>query len=197
MAQLSNSANSAYCTPAQFFLCYAPTIVADLLRPLTNPTGPPPSYLAMCDATNPAGVKLAMHLGIGAGEIESKCARTKRYLPEDLQALTGVSRMLLQKLNAARGMWSLCQNLKPLTARPDEVPMATESAVMLEELNQGLAIFTFEETEDAGLPSVVPARPQMLVTPNVVARAYRLFPDSQLGRNYNQDGGSYNRGGDS
>ncbi len=190
MAQTSNSATSAYVTAAQFFLCYAPTIVADLLRPLTNPTGPPPSYLAMCDPLNPAGIKLGMHLKIGAGEIESKCARTKRYLPEDLQALTGVSQMLLQKLNAARGMWSLCQNIKPLTARPDEVPMATESAMMLEELNQGYAIFTFEETEEAGLPSVVPPRPQMLVTPNVVARAYRLFPDSQLGRDQSRDGGN-------
>lgn len=189
MAQTSLSATSAYVTAQQFLLCYAPTIVADLLRPLTNPTGPPPSYLAMCDATNPAGIKLLMHLKIGAGEIESKCARTKRYLPLDLQALTGVSQTLLQKLNAARGMWSLCQNLKPLTARPDEVPMATESAMMLEELNQGYAIFTFDETIEAGLPSVQEARPNMLLTPNVVRRAYRLFPNSQLGED------NYGRGG--
>lgn len=187
MPQTSNSASAPYVTAQQFLLCYAPTIVADLLRPLTNPTGPPPSYMAMVDPTNPAGQKLLYHMGMGAGEIESKCAIAKRYSPLDLQALTGVSQILLQKLNAARGMWSLCSNLKPLTARPDEVPMAAESAAMLEELKNGDKIFTFFETEDAGLPSVVPARPNYLLTPNVVARAYRLFPDSQLGRN-NQNG---------
>ena len=190
MPQTSNSALTAYVTPAQFFLCYAPTIVADMLRPLTNPTGPPPSYLAMCDSTNPAGIKLLYHLGNGAGEIESRCAKAKRYVPLDLQNLTGVSQILLQKLNAARGMWSLAQNLKPLTARPDEVPMATESAMMLDELGDGIKIFTFEETEEAGLPSVVPARPNMLVTPNVVRRAYRLFPTSQLGYQNNFGGGT-------
>ncbi len=188
MPQTPNSSLDAYVVPQDFFLCYAPTIVADLLRPLTNPSGPPPSYLAMCDPRNPAGVKLLKHLNIGAGEIEASCARTKRYVPLDLKALTGVSQTLLQKLNAARGMWSLCQNLKPLTARPDDVPMATESEAMLIELRDGMKIFTFEETEEAGLPSVVPARPNALLTPNVVRRAYRLFPDSQLGRQQNQYG---------
>lgn len=180
MAQHSNSSDVAYCTPAEMLLCYAPSIVADMLKPPTVPTAPPPSYLAMIYPTHPACIKLTFHLKVGAGEIESACAIAKRYTPNDLAALTGVSQVLLKKLNAARGMWSLCQELKPLTAQPDVVPMAAESGELLKELRDGMKIFTFEETQDAGLPSVVPPNPAMLVTGNVISRAARLFPDSRL-----------------
>lgn len=186
MAQTSNSATTPYVDATAFFQCYAPTIVADLLRPKWNPSAPPPSYLAMLDSTNPAGAQLLFHLKVGAGEIESACAIAQRYLPADLQALTGVSAIMLQKLNAARAMWSLAHTTRPLTARPDDVPFAAESYKMLEELRDGQKIFTFEETEAAGLPDVQPANPAMLVTPNLVARCNRLFPNSPIG----------NRGGD-
>lgn len=182
MAQTPNSSSTPYVTARQFLLCYEPSIVADLLKVNRSSHAPPPSFLAMCDVNNPAGAKLYHHLMEGAGEIESACAVAKRYTPLDLAALTGVSQTLLQKLNAARAMWSLAQSLKPMTARPDEVPMATESALLLQELRDGLKIFTFEETQDAGLPAVVPPRPARLLTANVVARADRLFPNSVIGR---------------
>ncbi len=181
MALTSNSASTPYLTAEDFLLCYAPTIVADLLRPATNPNAPPPSYLAMLDVTNPAGAKLYRHMGIGAGEIESACAIAKRYLPLDLQALAGMSQLLLIKLNAARGFWSLAQTMRPLTARLEDVPYAMESNEMLGELRDGQRIFTFDETEAAGLPTVVPPNPNRLVTPNLIARCNRLFPNNPIG----------------
>lgn len=181
MPQTSNSSTVAYCTPQQTLLCVAPTIVADLLHQ-TNPDSPPPSYMAMVDPNNPACQKLLFHLMIGAGEIEAACGPAARYSPLDLAALTGVSQTLLQKINIARGYWSLAQSLKPLTAREEDVPMAAQSSLLLKELHDGIMIFSFIESAAAGLPSVNPPAPRQLFTPNVVSRAARLFPDSQLGQ---------------
>jgi hypothetical protein len=180
MVQTPNTASSSYVSAANFFLCYSPQIVSDLLRP--TPDNPPPSYLAMCDSTSVPGARLQFHLDLGAGEIESRCSVSNRYSPTDLQALSGVSQVLLWKLNAARAFWSLNQYLKPLTARPQDVPMAVESAQLLELLEKGEAIFSFTETQGAGigLPIVQQANPSQLLTPNVVARANRLFPNVGL-----------------
>lgn len=180
MALTSASATTPYVTAAQMFQFFAPQLAADVLR--ASPDAPRPSYLAMLDSTNPAGAKLLVFLSRGAGEIEAACAIARRYTPLDLQALTGMSATLLQGLNAARAMWGLYQRLKPGSARPEDCPGAKESEAMLRDLRDGQKIFTFEETMDAGLPSVQPANPDRLLTPNVVSRAYRLFPGGyQLG----------------
>lgn len=174
MAQTPYSASSSYITAANFLECYSQSIVGDMLR--ATPDSPPPSYSAIIDPNNPAGARLYKHLKIGAGEIEAYCAVARRYTPDDLTALTGVSRELLEKLNAARGMWSLKQYLQPITARPDDVPFAKESAELLKLLGLGEMIFGFSQSMDAGLPSVVEAQPAALVTPNVISYAQRLFP---------------------
>lgn len=175
-----NSSSSAYCTSVQFFDFYARSIVADMLK--ARPDCPRPSYLAMIDPNNPAGQKLLVHLKRGGGEIEAACGIAKRYLPEDLQALTGVSQTLLQGLNAARCVWSIYQTLKPGSARPDEIPGAKESAELLGALRDGEMIFGFLETQDAGLPDVQQAAPDQLLTPNVVGYAQRLFPNYGMNR---------------
>lgn len=180
MAQTPNSSSSAYVTAVQLFDFYTRSIVADTLR--WSPSAPRPSYMAMTDSANPAGAKLLVHLNRGAGEIEAACGIAKRYVPDDLAALTGVSQTLLQGLNAARCMWSLYQILKPGSARPEEVPGAKESAELLKSLRDGEMIFGFFETQDAGLPSVVQANPQALLTPNVVGYALRLFPNYGMNR---------------
>lgn len=193
MPQTSNSiatSETPYVSAAQFLQCYAKPIVADLCRVV--PSAPPPSYLALLDQTNPAGIRLYQHLKIGAGEIEAACTVSKRYSPADLNALTGVSQLLLQKLNAARSMWSLAMYLKPLTARPEEVPMAKESAELMMMLKDGVLIFGFLESAEAGLPSVnAPSLPK-LITPDVVSRANRLFPTYNSTSQYNRGSG---RGG--
>ena len=143
---------------------------------------PRPSYLAMIDPANPAGARLVVHLNRGAGEIEAACGIAQRYLPLDLQALAGVSQILLQGLNAARSMWSMYQILKPGSARPDDVPGARESADLLKALRDGEMIFGFDETQESGLPTVQQAQPSQLLTPNVVGYAQRLFVNYGLNR---------------
>lgn len=181
-----DSAGSAYCTPVRLFDFYARSVVADMLR--ATPDGPRPSYLAMIDPANPANARLQVALNKGAGEIEAACGVAQRYTPADLDALTGVSRDLLDGLNAARGLWALYVKLKPGTGRPEECPGAKESQELLEALKQGDRIFGFEETMEAGLVSVQPPNPGRLVTPNVVVRAARLFPFYGSGPNSYPDG---------
>ncbi len=191
MSQTPHTTEVPFATARDLLACYAQGIVADLCR--VRPTSPPPSYLALLDSTNPAGMRLYKHLRIGAGEIQSACGVSKRYTVEDLQALTGVSQELLIKLNAARAFWSLANYLKPITARPDDVPFAKESYELLMLLRDGERIFSFYETEEAGLPHVNEAQPDQLVTPNVVAYSKRLFPLAGLNRNgpwVNRNGGS-------
>jgi len=159
----------------QVFNFYARALIADMCK--LTPEAPRPSYMAMIDSTNPAGAKLLVHLNHGAGEIEAACSIARRYMPSDLQALTGVSQVLLQALNAARCVWSLFQTLKPGTAKPEAVPGAYESFKLLEELRDGQLIFSFQETQQAGLPYVQQAQPSQLKTPNVVGRVTRLFPN--------------------
>lgn len=187
MPQTNASSTTPYCTAAQFFTFYQSSLAADVLR--ASPDAPRPSYLAMLDPANPAGAKLLVFLSRGAGEIEASCAIARRYSPADLQALGGMSTVLLQGLNAARSMWGVYQRLKPGSARPEDCPGAKESEALLRDLRDGQKIFTFEQTMDAGLPTVQPANPNMLLTPNVVARAYRLFPNSQLGMQNWRSGG--------
>ncbi len=177
MPQTPLSNSTSYCSRYTFLQCYSGAIAGDLLRPAPN--FPRPSYLAMLDGSNPAGKRLQIHLNEGAGEIESFCLVSKRYTPDDLNALTGVSQMLLHKLNAARGMWSLAQFLKPMSARPQDVPFAAESWEILKALTNGEEIFGLRQSAEAGLPSVVPPRPQNLVTGNVLGYAIRMFPNYQ------------------
>lgn len=169
-----NSSAAPYCTAVQFFDFYARQLAADMLR--ASPDGPRPSYLSMIDPQNPVGARLNYFLGKGAGEIEAACTKGHRYNPADLNALNGMSAVLLQGLNAARAMWGLYQRLKPGSARPQDCPAAAESEAMLKELRDGNMIFAFAETQDADLVGVQPPNPSQLVTANVVARAYRLFP---------------------
>lgn len=180
MPQTPNSATTPYCSASQFFDFYSPPLAADVLR--AAPEAPRPSYLAMLDPANPAGAKLLVFLSQGAGEIEAACGIARRYVPADLQALTGVSQTLLRGLNAARAMWGLYRRLKPGSARPDDCPGAKESFELLKALRDGEMVFGFDETQEAGLPSVQQANPGKLLTPNVVGKAYRLF--GQFGPGY-------------
>lgn len=174
MPQTTNSSSVPYCSAPQFFTFYAYQLCADMLR--AQPEAPRPSQLAMLDPTNPAGQKLLSFLQLGAGEIEAACSVSARYSPADLNALGGVSQVTLQRLNAARTMWAIYQRLKPGTARPDEIPFAVESEKLLENLRNGERVFSFVETQQAGLPSVNPPDPTLLITGNIVGRASRLFP---------------------
>lgn len=180
MAQTPFSAVSSYVSSQNFLLCYSWSIVSNMLR--KAPNYPNPSYSACIDSTNPAGAMLQFHLNNGAGEIESACTVAQRYSPDDLAALRGVSQVMLWKLNAARGMWSLAHFLKPLTARPEDVPFAKESFEILQLLRDGELIFGMRETMEAGLPTIQPPNPAQLITPNALSPVVgpRLFPNTFL-----------------
>lgn len=186
MPQTTDSSASAYCDAPTFFVYYAYQLAGDMLRPY--PEAPRPSYLAMIDPNNPACQRLLVFLNKGAGEIESACSVSSRYSPADLNSLTGVSRALLQQINAARAMWAIYQKLKPGTGRPEDVPGAMESAKALEDLRNGERIFSFVESAEAGLPSVQSPQTRQLLTGYVIGRARRLFPN--YGADYNNFRGS-------
>lgn len=173
MALTPLSSSTPYITAAQVFDYYSRSIVADFLK--ATPTAPRPSYLAMVDPTNPAGIRLLRFLGRGAGEIESHCLMGKRYQPADLAALTGNSAAFLQGLNAARGMWFGYQATKPGTARPEDCPGAVESLEILKALKAGDQIFGFDETADAGLLDTQTGDPAKLQSSQVVNEAARFF----------------------
>jgi len=184
-----------YCTADDLFVYHDPNQVADCLRDggLPRPT--------ISDMTNPSsslGIVLNRFLLSAAGRIESTAIVGKRYSPADLNALigsgTGAEQTLI-KLNADIAFWQICQRRQPNASDPKNVPGAMEAFEYLKQLSLGEAIFGFEEAADAGLPSVVPPNPNNLLTPNVVSRAYRLFPDCQL-NNLLGGGGNINiRGG--
>ena len=180
MPQTSNSASQPYLSAPQLFGFYAQQLIADMLK--ANSNSPRPSYLSMIDPANPYGMKLIQHMSLGAGELESACSVAKRYTPLDLQNLTGVSQILLQGLNAARALWSLYAILKPGTARPQDCPRAVESAQMLKELRDGEKIFTYVESEQAGLPSAQAVNPWALLPgqSTIVGRLVRLYPSYGL-----------------
>ena len=186
MAQTPFSSGSAYVTPVQALQHVAPQVWADVLR--AYPDAPRPSYMAMIDSTNPAGERLLVYLGVGAGEIEAAMGVAGRYTYLDLQALTGVSATLLQALNAYRGLWSAFKYLRPGTARPEDCPGAKESAELIKSLREGENVFSFSEAQEAGNPSVVPPNTALLVTPDVVGRAHRIFPGYGVGPWQNRRG---------
>lgn len=179
--QTSNSSLVPYVTAIQTFGFFSQKIIADMLK--ANTDSPRPSYLACIDPGNYFGKKWLQHIGFGAGEIESAVVVASRYTPLDLMALTGVSQTLLQGLNAARALWSAYKILKPGTARPEECPAAKESFEMLTQLRDGEKLFSYIESEQAGLPHVVPPNPYALFPGQgtIVPRLVRLFP--RLGLN--------------
>jgi hypothetical protein len=175
VAQTPLSATTPYCSVADLFVYHDSDQVADALR---QGNAARPSLAAMADPTSEAGGRLLRFLLAASGRLEAVCLIGRRYVPEDLQALTGASLEMLKKLVADLAFWQLAQRRQPGTADPKTVPGALEALEMLKALRDGETVFGFEETADAGLPDVIPARPDLLLTPNAVGRARRIFPFS-------------------
>lgn len=165
--------------------------VADMLRVGQTPR---PSVSDMLNPNTVVGATLARILLSAAGRIEGRCLVGKRYQPDDLRALVdagGSAAEILIKLNADLAFWMLCQRRQPNASDPKNVPGAAEAYEYLKALGEGEAIFGFRESAEAGLPTANPPDAPKLITPNAVARAYRLFPTYQLGQqNYGGGGGS-------
>jgi hypothetical protein len=173
MPQTPLSTATPYCTNVQFFQFYKSGAVRDTLR--VTPDSPPPSLMAMQDATNPAGAMLLTHLQGASGVVESNCQVGNRYLPVDLQALTGATQTLLQRITASWAMWTLYQSLKPGAAKIDDSPGASWAQEMLNHLAKGDRIFSTIQAGAAGLPSIVPTTAPDGGPKGLVRRANPVF----------------------
>ncbi len=180
MAKTVFSATAPYCTVEDLFVFHDPAQCADMVQYSDQPR---PSIAAMLNSTSAVGIILNRILLSAAGKIESTAIVGLRYAPEDLtelaQSNTAGAQTLI-KLNADIAFWQLCQRKQPNASDPKNVPGAMEAVEYLKQLAEGEAIFGFLEAAEAGLPSVVQAAPGYLLTPNVVRRAYRLFPNCYI-----------------
>lgn len=180
MAQTPFSTITPYCSASDLFVFHDSNQCADMLR---DGTGARPTVADMLDANTTVGAMLYKFLLSAAGRVESTAIVGLRYSPDDLNGLIGSgtgAEQILIKLNADVAFWQLCQRRQPNASDPKNVPGAMEAAEFLKLLSEGEAIFGFQESAEAGLPSVVPPNPNNLLTPNVVGRAYRLFPNYGL-----------------
>lgn len=177
-----NSTTVPYCSASELFLYHDPNQCADMV---VDGDDPRPTVGEMSDPDNKYGAMVLRFRRAASGRVESACLVAKMYTPEDLQELydptdsandNTASREVLVKLTADICFWMLCQRRQPNAGDPRNVPGAVEANELLDALRDGQRIFSFTETQDAGLPSVVPPNPSALVTPNVVGKATRLFP---------------------
>jgi hypothetical protein len=185
-----NSTTTPFCTADELFLYHDPDQVADMLVDGDNPR---PTVGEMGNETdNKYGAMLLRFRRAASGRVESACLVARMYAPEDLRELydpadsanaNTASREILVKLTADLCFWMLCQRRQPNAGDPRNVPGAVEASELLDALRDGQRIFSFDETAAAGLPSVAPPNPAVLVTPNIIGVAQRLFPTSGLNRN--------------
>lgn len=180
MPQTPFSTSTPYCSAADLFVYHDPEQVGDMLK---TGSGTRPSVASMLDSTSTPGALLQRFLLSASGRVESTCSVARRYTPSDLAALLGsgtAGEQILIKLVADLCFWQLCQRRQPATADVKNTPGAAEAFEYLKQLANGDCIFGFVESANAGLPVVQEAAPAMLLTPNVVTQAIRLFPSYGL-----------------
>lgn len=180
-----NSNLEAFATVADLFVYHDSEMVADMLR---DGQVARPTLAVMLTVGSPSNVMLVRFLKLGTGLIESACLIARYYSPADLARLVeidpatskpygGGSAEFLIKLNADLTYYALAQRRQPNAGDPKNIPGAVEALATLDKLRDGERIFSFTETQEAGLVSVVTPEPSSLVTPNVVGRARRVYPN--------------------
>src|SRR3954469_18477888 len=145
MAQISNSAITAYATPDDFILRVDVEIPGLLCR--DDQTLATPEALL----TDPV---LMACLEDASGAVEAECLIAGRYKPEDLHALTGVTRTFLRRIVCGLAIKYL--RWRRGIMEPTTYPMYIESMKWLEALSDGAAIFALTDTQRAGLPHSEP-----------------------------------------
>lgn len=145
MALTPNSASAPYLTPGDFLLRKDVSAVAALVVDAQDVGSTPPSASAL--ATDPT---VAAALASASGEVEAAATKGGKYLPSDLQALTGNSLEYLKSLVAAIAFERLREK------RGSEFPPLPDydrAQKALESIEDGKAVFAFAEVEQAGLPT--------------------------------------------
>ncbi len=145
MALTPNSSATAYAAPSDLFLRYDIRTIADLVSDTGSRLGGSPNPNAATVAASP---RLLTLLLVNSGRVEASCVKGQRYLPTDLQALTGVSKQYLVQIVCALTMGDLFR-ARPDIGKPDETYQ--EACESLKALADGEQIFAFVETEAAGV----------------------------------------------
>lgn len=163
---LSNAA--PYLTAARLWLYRDRRTVLELLKDDDTV----PTQADAEDNTTEPGSRLYAALQWGSGEVDAHCQRGKRYVPDDLTALTGNGKARLERLVAVLAFWSLADGRWPL----EKLAATTEWAFeLLKQLADGETVFGFVEAAEAGLPFMTPIEPDQTSDPTVVDIASRFF----------------------
>ena len=147
MTMTINSGSTSYCSAAQFVQIFDYRTFAQLASDTDTP-------LASSAALQASAITAAM-LQIAAGDIEMAATVGARYDPDDLAALAATS-------SPTNGGWAIIQMNAALAAaqffkrRFESVPEAIakvveEAEAKLSALEQGIAIFPFADTQQAGI----------------------------------------------
>lgn len=139
------STNTAYCTGAQAVQFFDPKLWGDLL---SN------SSVRLSSALVEASAILEAELLAATGEIEAALACGGRYSKEDLielQSTANAGARWLAKMCATLAFWNVTERRYPQTEMPTHVMRVFDD---LERLRSGMSIFSFDETQEAGLPSM-------------------------------------------
>ena len=145
-----------------------------------DPTNPIPDPTTLSTNTNFLTI-----LNAASGELESAVLRSEIYQVTDLQALTGVSLAYLKKIVcdiAMRLMYSRRPGPNPSETVINDYDKAMDA---LNNLSNGVRIFSFQQTTQAGLPDVYQMQTWDYINNNLVtARWPRAFGIRQSERRY-------------
>jgi hypothetical protein len=152
----SNSSQVSYASPLDFITRVDVEIPGLLCR--DDQTVATPAALL----TDPV---LQTCLEDASGAVEAQCLIARRYTPDDLQALTGVSRQFLKRIVC--GLTIQYLRWRRGMMEPSTYPMYLESMKWLEALSDGEAIFALVQVEKAGLPhsEAITASDLQILTP--------------------------------
>ena len=173
----SNSSALAYAAPSDLFALYDIRTVADLCSDTGQRLGGSPNPNASVVATSARLLKLLL---VNSGRVEASVVKGQRYLPTDLQVLTGASQQYLIQIVCALTMGDLFRARPDLGKADDTYREACEA---LKALAEGEQIFAFVETEAAGvMTDYVETRADVDARNLTTRSCYRLF-----GRRNNQE----------
>lgn len=178
MAQTVNSSATAYALPTDLTDLRSWVAIADLLEDPATSTALPTRTLSRSAVE--AHALVARSLKWASGEIESAMTVGQRYDPLDLQALQAsgaVGREMLIGLTCDLAFWWLTKRRKT-GARMQDIAGVYDAFEKLDRLKHGENIFSFADSQQAGLPEVSPLDALGDVTVDsvpVTQNASRLF----------------------
>jgi hypothetical protein len=177
------SACQPFALAADLFVYHTPEEIGDFVRDGQESR---PASAVMSDPTSQYGSIVYKHLMLATGRILAEAQVGKRYQPCDIINLvqtTGNQGFIVSggqlaiQMTCDIAFFTLACRKRPMGANLENIPGVKQTFDLLKLLAKGEAIFSFEESAQAGLPEVVQAQPYALFTPNIVRRCERVFPN--------------------